>query len=157
MNLFLKSRLYGILTLIALGYWLAEVSSGKVPALKASSGFSTIAITFLLVATLLPYNIIMKIYCITMGSLILIYAVTLSKSGFGRSEKDAVVWIFGMMCAGTVTTFFTLCMDWSNTKKLLESFLIGMASGSLPVLYPMVMERLKRVEAREVGHKEENL
>ena len=130
--------------LVVLSYSLARVRDGKVSAFHAGLRFCLIVIAFLVVAILVPINMIIKVWCITMGGLVLIYAMTLFQDGFGRSESEAAVWIFYMMCAATVTAFFTLCMDLPNTKKSLRTFAIGVASGSLPWVYPVLMERLNK-------------
>lgn len=146
MLLFLK--LYMLFASITLIYWLKQVNDGKISALKTFQGFLVVAIMFIVAASL-PFHWIIKVKFIMVGGLILIYAVTVLKNGFGKTEDDARVWIRSTMVLMAIAVLFALWRGRPDTNTEFESMLIGVVSGSLPLLFPVLMNRLNRSRGEE--------
>lgn len=103
----------------------------------------------LFVASILPFHWIVKITFIMMGGLILFYALTLRKCGFGRTDDDARVWLRWTMVLMMGTGLFALWMDRPNTNSEFELLLIVIATYSFSLLYPMLMERLNKSRSKK--------
>lgn len=142
MSLFLK--LFMILQGIVLVHWLKEVREGKVPFYKVGLGYFCIATMSIFAAIFLPFDNIMKIMFVIAGCLLLIYSITVAEDGFGKTMEDAIIWIRFMYGMLAVTGLITLYLGLPDTKMEFESTLLGLASGNLVWVYPMLMGRLNK-------------
>ena len=141
MELFIKLIL--IFQGVMLVHWIEQVNQGKVSSFDTSSVFLIIGATIALIA-ILPIPQISRVLFITLGSVIFIYALALRIDGFGKIDDDARVWVGWMVTFAMVTGIATLVMDYSNTKGIFETLLLGGVTGSLPSFYSRAISWLER-------------
>lgn len=144
----LFEQLFAIVFAAGLVYWWRKVDHPSVSPFKASLFYFAVAIIFIFVMLWYASETI-KIFSVLFASYqIFVAIVHLITNDSEKYQREASVWVDGMLGLIAITGMLMLAMDYSNTKLILNPILIGFTSGWVPGLF--------RRWSRK-GHKEENL
>lgn len=141
-------RLFAIVFAAGLVHWYREVNKADISPFKASLFYFAVAMAFIFVMLWYTSETI-KIFSALFASYqIFVGAVHLITNDSEKYQREASVWVEGMLGLMAITGVLMLAIDYSNTKPLLNPMLIGFAGGWVPGLF-------KRWSGK--GNRKENL
>ena len=141
-------QLFAIVFAAGLVHWYRKVNRPSISPFKASLFYFAVAVGFIFVTLWYASETIKVFSVLFAGYHIFVAAVHLITNDSEKYQREASVWVDGMLGLIAITGVLMLAMDYSNTKLMLNPILIGFAGGWVPGLF--------RRWSRK-GHKEENL
>lgn len=127
----LFTQLFPMIFALGFAYWWRKMDESSVPPFKASLFYLFTAILFILAMFWYPAEPI-RIFCGGLASYFIFVAVVhLIISDSEVYQREASGWVNGMLVLIMGTGVLTLAMDYSNTKSVLNLFIVGFVSGSL--------------------------
>ena len=139
--------LFAIVFAAGLVHWYRKVNRADIPPFKVSVFYFAVAITFIFVMLWYDSETI-KIFSALFASYqIFVAIVHLITNDSEKYQREASIWVDGMLGLIAITGVLTLAMDYSNTKPMLNPMLLGFAGGWVPELF----RRWSGKERREVN------
>ena len=127
----LFSQLIPMIFALGFAYWWRKMAEANVPPFKASLFYFFVAMAFIL-AMFWYTSKTTRIFCGGFASyLIFVAAVHLITNDSEEYQQEASVWVTGLMAFMVGTGVLMLAIDYSNTKSVLNPFIVGFVSGSL--------------------------
>ena len=127
----LFSQLIPMIFALGFAYWWRKMDESSVPPFTASLFYLFTAILFILAMFWSPTKTV-RIFCGGLASyFVFVAAVHLITNDSKKYHREASIWVFGLTCSIMGTGVLTLAMDYSNTKSVLNLFIIGFVTGSL--------------------------
>ena len=128
-------QLFAIVFAAGLVHWYRKVNRTDISPFKASFFYFAVAIAFIFLMLWYPSGTI-KIFSALFASYqIFVAAVHLITNDSQKYQREASVWVDGMLGLIAVTGVLTLAMDYSNTKPMLNPMILGFAGGWVPGLF----------------------
>ena len=140
--------LFAIVFSAGLVHWYRKVNRAEIPPFKASLFYFAVALAFIFVMLWHPSETIKIFSALFISYFIFVAAVHLITNDSEKYQREASVWVDGMLGLIAITGVLTLAMDYSNTKPLLNPMILGFAGGMIP-------EYFRRWSGKR--HREENL
>ena len=143
----LFSRLIPVIVALVFAYWFRKVDSPEVSPFKAGLFYFLTAIAF--IGQIFWYTAeTIKIFCGALASyFIFVATVHLITNDSDKYQKEASIWVTGLMFLIMGTGVLMLAMDYSNTKPLLNPLIVGFVTGFLGAM--LEARRTKRREKTE--------
>ena len=127
----LFSQLIPMIFALGFAYWWHKVETSYISPFKASLFYFFTAIAFAL-GMFLYTSETLRIFCGGLASYFVFVAVVhLITNDSETYQREASVLVMGLTGLMMGTGVLTLAMDYSNTKSVLNLFIIGFVSGSL--------------------------
>ena len=131
----LFGQLFAIVLAAGLVHWWRKVNRADTPPFRASLFYFAVAIAFIFVMLWHPSETIKVFSALFASYQIFVAAVHLITNDSEKYQREASVWVDGMLGLIAITGVLTLAIDYSNTKPLLNPMLIGFTGGMVPGLF----------------------
>ena len=128
----LFAQLFAIVFAAGLVHWYRKVNRADIPPFKASLFYFVVAMTFIFVMLGHDSETIKIFSALFISYFIFVAAVHLITNDSEKYQREASVWIDGMLGLMAITGVLTLAIDYSNTKPLLNPMILGFAGGMIP-------------------------